>query len=199
MLVVGLFSLLCLITWGTVSAQHGGGEAAAGHASQAEHSGGSPWSIVFKWANFILLFGGLGWYLRKPLQKFLNSRSNEIQEGLNQAREAKAAATAKLAEMETRMAQLDAAVRALREEASQQAEEERLRILENAQADARKILEMAQVEIEGMRKSARLELKRHVAELAVKLAEERLQTSIGPEEDRRMVERFLQGLENTRN
>jgi F-type H+-transporting ATPase subunit b len=154
---------------------------------------------VFKWANFIILFGGLGWYLRKPLLAFLDSRSGEIQEGLKQAREAKAKAAAQLAEVEARMSRLDAEVRALREEALQQAEEERLRILENAHAESRKILEMAQLEIEGLRKSARMELKRHVAELAVKLAEERLQTAIGPEENRRIVERFLQGLENTRN
>ncbi len=53
--------------------------------------------------------------------------------------------------------------------------------------EAQKILEMAHREIEGLKKSARLELKAHVADLAVKLAEERLQKSVGSEENKRLV------------
>ena len=46
---------------------------------------------------------------------------------------------------------------------------------------------MAHREIEGLKKSARLELKAHVADLAVKLAEDRLQKSVGSEENKRLV------------
>ncbi|MGH9428648.1 MAG: hypothetical protein ACRD2L_20350, partial [Terriglobia bacterium] len=80
-----------------------------------------------------------------------------------------------------------------------EAEEEKVRILESANMEAQKILEVAHREIEGLKKSARLELKAHVAELAVKLAEERLQKSVGPEENKRLVMRFLDSLETAKN
>jgi F-type H+-transporting ATPase subunit b len=104
-----------------------------------------------------------------------------------------------MSEIENRMARLDDEVRALRAQAVKEAEEERTRILESAKIEAQKILEMAQREIEGLKKSARLELKAHVADLAVKLAEERLQKSVGSEENKRLVLRFLDSLETARN
>ena len=58
---------------------------------------------------------------------------------------------------------------------------------------------MARREIEGLKKSARLELKGHVAELAVKLAEERLRVSLTPEENKKMIQQFLQTLGATQN
>jgi ATP synthase F0 subunit b len=172
------------------------------HGSSAGHGGGhaeSPLTAVWKWGNFLILFGGLGWCLRVPLREFLETRSRSIEEGLASGRLARESALKQMSEIENRMARLDDEVRALRSQAVKEAEEERARILESAKIEAQKILEMAQREIEGLKKSARLELKAHVAGLAVKLAEERLQKSVGSEENRRLVLRFLDSLETAKN
>jgi F0F1-type ATP synthase membrane subunit b/b' len=104
-----------------------------------------------------------------------------------------------LSEIESRLAHVDEEIRALKTQALSEAEEERSRILESAKVEARKILELAQREIDGIKKSARLELKSHIAELAVRLAEERLQKSVGSEENRRLVLQFLDSLEVAKN
>ena len=174
----------------------------AQHGASNGHSGGhaeSPLTAVWKWGNFLILFGGLGWYLRLPLREFLETRSRSIEEGLASGRLARESALKQMSEIENRMARLDDEVRALRAQAVKEAEEERARILESAKIEAQKILEMAQREIEGLKKSARLELKAHVADLAVKLAEERLQRSVGSEENKRLVVRFLDSLETAKN
>ena len=171
-------------------------------ASGSQHGRGhaeSPLTAVWKWGNFLILFGGLGWYLRQPLREFLESRSRSIEEGLASGRLARESALKQMSEIENRMAHLDEEVHALRAQAVNEAEEERVRILESAKMEAQKILEVAHREIEGLKKSARLELKAHVAELAVKLAEERLQNSIGPEENKRLALRFLDSLETAKN
>ena len=182
------------LTLAAEEAQHG--------ASSGGHGGGhaeSPLTAVWKWGNFLILFGGLGWYLRQPLREFLETRSRSIEEGLASGRLARESALKQMTEIESRMARLDDEVRALRAQAVKEAEEERARILESAKIEAQKILEMAQREIEGLKKSARLELKAHVADLAVKLAEERLQKSVGSEENKRLVVRFLDSLETAKN
>jgi F-type H+-transporting ATPase subunit b len=143
-----------------------GGEHGAGHAE-------SPLSVVWKWGNFLILFGGLGWYLRQPLREFLEGRSRSIEEGLASGRLARESALKQMSEIDSRLARLDEEVRALRAQAVKEAEDEKARILESARIEAQKILEVANREIEGLKKSARLELKAHIAELAVKLAEER--------------------------
>jgi len=196
--LVFLFAASCFlaprVTPAAEESQHG--------ASSGEHGGGhaeSPLAAVWKWGNFLILFGGLGWYLRQPLREFLETRSRSIEEGLASGRLARESALKQMSEIENRMARLDDEVRALRAQAVKEAEEEKARILESAKIEAQRILEVAHREIEGLKKSARLELKAHVAELAVKLAEERLQKSIGPEENKRLVLRFLDSLETAKN
>ena len=168
----------------------------AGHGAHHEES---PLAIVWKWGNFLILFGGLGWYLRKPLREFLDSRSKAIEEGLASGRKAKEEALKKLSEIEARLAHLDEEIKSLKDRALTEAEDEKANILASARAEADKILDMAKREIEGLKKSARLELKGHVAELAVKLAEERLKDSLTPEQNRKMVQQFLQTLDVPKN
>lgn len=186
---------LCL----NLSAQRPEAPPSGEEGQAAQHHGGSPWSFVFKWINFLILFGGLGWKLRKPLLNFLESRRQEIEEGLSMAAEARSKAQSKLAEVESRLAGMNEEICQLKAQALQQAEEERVRILVGARVEARKILELASLEIEGIRKAARLELKGHVAELAVHIAEQRLKSIIGPEEHKKIVERFVEGLGSSRN
>jgi F-type H+-transporting ATPase subunit b len=195
-------AFLLLTSWTfclDLSAQHSETPPSGEQGQAAQHHGGSPWSLVFKWINFVILFGGLGWKLRKPLLDFLDSRRSGIEEGLSMAAEARSKAQSKLVEMESRLAGMTEDIRQLKVQALQQAEEERVRILEGARVEAQKILEMASLEIEGIRKEARLELKGHVAELAVQIAEQRLKSAIGPEEHKKIMERFVQGLGSSRN
>jgi F-type H+-transporting ATPase subunit b len=141
----------------------------------------------------------LGWYLRKPFSEFLETRLRSIEEGLASGRLARESALKQMKEIEGRMQRLDEEVRAVKAQAAKEAEEEKARILQAAQLEAQKILEVAQREIEGLKKSARLELKAHVADLAVKLAEERLKETMGPEENKRLAVRFLESLETAKN
>jgi F-type H+-transporting ATPase subunit b len=168
-------------------------------AGDGEHHKESPLAIVWKWGNFLILFGGLGWYLRKPLREFLDSRSKAIGEGLASGRMAKEEAFHMLSEIETRLARLDKEIKNLKDQALLEAEEEKARILAGAGAEADKILDLAKREIEGLKKSAHLELEGYVAELAVKLAEERLRASLTPEENKKMIQQFLKTLDATKN
>ena len=174
-------------------------QAAAEQGHEASGHGESPLAPLWKWLNFVVLFGALGWYLRKPLGEFLKTRAKGIEDGLASAQEAKRIALLKSAEIQARLVQLDEEIQQIKALASQEAEKERGRILENARLEAQKILDLASHEIEGLKKSARLELKAFVAELAVKLAEERLRTSEGPDEDKRIIEKFIKSLDSRPN
>ena len=114
-------------------------------------------------------------------------------------RKAKEEAFQRLSEIEARLAGLDKEIKDLKGQALMEAEEEKARILAGARTEAEKILDMAKREIEGLKKSAHLELRGHIAELAVKLAEERLRSSLTPEENKKMIQQFLQTLDTTRN
>jgi F-type H+-transporting ATPase subunit b len=191
----------CLVASPFRAQEHGASSRqVAAQQHEQEHQSGehgeSPLAPLWKWLNFSILFGGLGWYLRKPLGEFLRARVKGIEEGLANAREAKQDALSKTAEIQSRLARLDEEIREIRAQAGRDSAEERARLLESARLEAQKILDLASREIEGLKKSARLELKTYVAELAVKLAEERLRTSVGADEDRKIIQKFIDSLDS---
>lgn len=155
-------------------------------------------SFVWKWGNFILLFGGLAYYFRKPLRGFLDLRANGIQQGLSDARRAEKDAEEKMSAIETRLAGISNEIENLRVLAIRETEKEKNRILERAEAEAEKLIEMAKLEIEGLQRSASRELRVYVAELAVGLAKQRLRNHLGPEANRRIISNFVRALKDNK-
>jgi len=194
--LTGVSLVFCLVLPVPGVAASGGGAAAAAGAGD-DH--GSPLSIVWKWGNFILLFGGLAYYLRRPLREFLQTRARGIEEGLASGKRAQEEAEAQMSAIEAQLARLDEEIDGLKQQAAHESEEERQRIIDSSQAEAERIVAMARREIEGLQRSARLELKAHVARLAVDLAEERLRKDLEPGQNQRIISRFVRSLKETRS
>lgn len=188
-------SLACCLVLPVPGVEASGGGAAA--AAGDDH--GSPLSIVWKWGNFILLFGGLAYYLRRPLREFLQTRARGIADGLASGKRAQEEAEAKMSAIESQLARLDEEIDGLKQQADRESEEERQRIIDSSRAEAERIVAMARREIEVLQRSAQAELKAHVARLAVDLAEERLRRDLEPGQNRRIISRFVRSLKETRS
>src|SRR5689334_287657 len=77
-------------------------------------------AVIARWANFVVLFGGLAYLLRKPAGEFFQGRKNEITSGLKRAEDAHASAQARMTEIEERLARLGSEIAALRTEAEKE-------------------------------------------------------------------------------
>ena len=82
----------------------------------------------------------------------------------------------------------------MRAEAERDSAREAERIKQAAAADAEKIRQTAQREIEGAMKAARTELRAFVADQSVALAEGIIRREIRPEDNTRMVNKFIEDL-----
>lgn len=141
--------------------------------------------------NLALVIGVLIFAARKPLANFFAARTESIRQQLAEAQAARQEAEAKLAEVESRMSRLDEELQAMKATAENEAQEEYARILREAGRDADKIVERARREIEGMTRAAQMELKSHVADLSVRLAEETIRREISDEDKGRIFARFV--------
>jgi F-type H+-transporting ATPase subunit b len=156
--------------------------------------GGDGWGVLLtigRFFNLALVIGVLVWVARKPLAQFYASRTATIREQLEEAQKARVEAETKLAEVESRMSQLDDELRAIKEAAERDGHQEYERLVAAAERDADKVLERARQEIEGMTRAAQIELKAHAAELAVRLAEEKIRHDINDEDRSRLFDRFI--------
>jgi F-type H+-transporting ATPase subunit b len=171
------------------------GKPAETHETSGEGHKEEP-SIWWKWANFAILAGGLGYLIGKNAPAFFNSRTAEIQKGIADATEMRKDADIRAAEMDKRMANLEAEIAALRASAKSEitAEAERINV-ETAQLLG-KIQTRAEQEIASAAKSASLELKSYSAKLALELAEAKLRGQMNATTERELLGDFLKGLNN---
>lgn len=149
----------------------------------------------------LLIFMVCAFYLHRrfgrPIREALRTRSEGIKRELTRAQEERHHAIAKLAQVETRFAELDAEIASIKERAKVEAEAERERINQASEQEIAKIREQAKREIESAGKTARHELRRFAAMESVRLAEEILKIEIGPDDDARLTSQSVRELGRT--
>jgi F-type H+-transporting ATPase subunit b len=163
-------------------------------ASQ-EGAQSAPSMTGWKWANFALLAGGLGYLIAKKAPAFFQGRTAEIRKGIADAAKLKADADARAAGIEKKMAELGVEIEALRAAARKESEAENERLREETARQFAKIQAQAEREIASAAKAARMELKTQAAELAIGLAEKQLLGRITAQAGRGLVAGFVQDLE----
>lgn len=165
--------------------------------TEAQKTGESPGEpehepgIFWGWANFVLLAGGLGYLIKKNAGPYFAQRSLEIRKGMADAEDARAASDAKVAEVDRRLANLEAEIEALRRGAQQEAESDAQRVRRESAAEMAKIQSHLAEEIAAAAKSATLELRRYSADLALGLAEQKIAARLSPEIQDRLVGTFV--------
>jgi len=170
--------------------QHGPAEAAA-HAEGEVHEE-TIWGPISRAFNSAVLFGVLYYFLRKPIASYLNSRDREIRNDLVTAAEMKKTATAQLADLERKMAALPGELDLLKARGQEEIAAEETRIEQAAAAERERLIEQTRREIDLQLRIAQRELVEHAANLSVGLATERIKKNITPDDQTRLVDRYLQ-------
>lgn len=144
--------------------------------------------------NFVVLFGGLGYFLYKPLRGYLKKRSENIRSILDEARQARLDAERKLEEAERKLAALEDEVGRIIGAAENEGLREREKIKALADREADRIRTFAGQEIEMQIRAGRQELREYTAELAASLAEAGLREKITDQGHYRLIDKSIERL-----
>jgi F-type H+-transporting ATPase subunit b len=150
---------------------------------------------LWKWANFVVLAGALGYMVAKNAGPFFSARSQQIRKDMVEAQEAREQAETRAADVDRRLASLENEIAALQADSQREAQAERDRLARQTAADLAKIQAHAEQEIVAAGKAARMDLKRYSAELAIQLAEQRIRSRMTPETQEALVRGFVHDLE----
>jgi F-type H+-transporting ATPase subunit b len=164
----------------------------AGNKAHAAEEEGS--MDIWKWANFLILAGGLGYLIGKNAGPFFAARSAAIRKDMEDSLAQRQSAEARAADVEKRLANLESELAALRGEGERDAKAEAERMEQHTAAEIAKIQAHSQQEIAAAGKAARMELKRYAAELAVQLAEQKVRARMTPDTQNALVQRFVRNL-----
>jgi F-type H+-transporting ATPase subunit b len=145
---------------------------------------------IAKVVNFAILGGVLFYFLKTPIRTYLVSRATHIRQDLVTASEMRAAASAQLVEIERKLQALPAELDALKAQGAEDVKAEQARIAQAAAAERERLIAQTRREIDTRLRMARRQLTEHAAELAVRIAEERIKRTITPEDQLRLVDRY---------
>ncbi len=180
--IVRVALIVCLLAAASFAQEKPGGEESGGNLD------------LWKWANFLVLAGAIGYLVAKNAPAFFAARSLTIRKEIIEAEEARKDAEARAAAVDKRLANLEAEIAALRGEAHEEARAETERIALHTAAELAKIQMHSEQGIAAAGKAARLELKRYSADLAIQLAERKIRARMTPATQDALVRGFVRDL-----
>lgn len=134
-----------------------------------------------KVVNALVLFGGLAFFLRKPLKAMLMKRTVDIGESIRLAETGRTEAEAKAAESRNGLAGLEGEVRGLKAEAEEAGKREAARISRAAVDEAARLKRFTRQELDEQLRRGVGELKAYAAGRATDIARERIRKRLTPE------------------
>jgi F-type H+-transporting ATPase subunit b len=154
----------------------------------------SPTGLIFRWLNFLIVFGAIAYLIAKHGGAFFRGNAKEIAASIVEATATKAEADRELHEVETKIARIDQDVTQMREEARRNwaAESERLRA--SGVAEIEKINQAARAELTASERAAQQQVREIAASMAVDRAAALVSSMMNAEVRARMFQSFLSEL-----
>ncbi len=153
------------------------------------------WMKIWEVLNFLILAFLVFKLLREPVKNFFQGRTEMLRQKIAEAEGASIEAERALKEVESRFEMLDEEIQRLQQTITAQGERGRDKIISDAEQTAEYMLEKAKFESEMMLREAKIRLKREVTNEAVRLAEESIKKEIGKKDQERLVDEYLQDLQ----
>jgi len=160
---------------------------------EAEKAAGAA-DFAGKVVNFLLLFGGLGFFLYKPVRTFLENKTSEIRRSLEEALSSRKEAEDRYEVTMRRVDGLSGEIAKIKAEAEAQGNREKARIAKQAEEEAARVLRLVRQEIDAHTQTGIREVRTFVAETATSLARERIRKNLVPNDHSLLVDKSIERL-----
>jgi F-type H+-transporting ATPase subunit b len=134
-------------------------------------------------------------FLFEKVHDFMEARTKEVEDSLNNAAETNRLADAKLKDYEDRIANVESESRDIIKKARDEAKVQADSIVEEASEKAQQTLEQAQQQIEREKLTARKELREEVGNLAMMAAGKILEKEVDAAEHQEIVDKIIEEAE----
>jgi F-type H+-transporting ATPase subunit b len=147
--------------------------------------------FFWRTVNFIALLIILIYFLAKPIGNALAGRQQQVIDELETLQEKRDTAENSYKEFESRLAGMEKEMEVIVERAIAQAENEKAKILEDAEKAAEDIKRQAEAAVQGEIVEAKRKLRDDIADQAAAMAEELIVKNLTPEDQVKITEQYL--------
>lgn len=145
------------------------------------------WTMIFTWANLIILFLLLKKFLFKPVNKVLDERAEEIENSYKEAENTKSEVQSVKAEYESKLRAIKTEADGIIKSAVEAANRRSDSIVSEANEQANHIIEKSQKQIERDKENAMNEAEADIASMAVDIAEKFLGKKLDTNTDEKLI------------
>ena len=145
---------------------------------------------LWKWPNFLILAGLLGYLIKKHGGPLLAGRSEMIRQALHAGEKAKQEAEVRAAAVQAKLANLDKEISQLRAKAKADLESEAARIRHEAENEMARLEQHTAAEVIAIGKQAQLELRHFAGKLSMDLAEQKIRARMTPDAQSTLLGNF---------
>jgi F-type H+-transporting ATPase subunit b len=174
---------------------HSAADQHAGDTPEGEHEAQGGSGFLAKLVNFLVLFGGLTFLLRKPISNLLGQRAEDVRTSMTEAEETNTTAQQKLKQGQKRLDEMAVEVERINVEAEEAGHKEKEGILAAAAQEVERLKKLAVQEIAILSQVGIKELKSHAAELSTSIARENIRKKIKTADQASLIDKSIDRLE----
>ena len=158
--------------------------------------GVNPFTMLFAWANLLILYLFLKKLLFKPVKNMIDTRQKEIDDMYFDADSSRASAYALKSEYEQKLENANEESEQILKNAVRKAQLREEEILSEANQKASRILERAEEQVELEKKKAINDIKDEVSGLAVSIASAVIERDVKVDEHEKLIDDFINNIGN---
>ena len=175
----------------TVQDGHGAVESAHGASRGLGLTKDRLMNLFWRAVNFIALLIILIYFLARPIGNALAGRQQQVIDELETLQDKRDTAERSYKDFESRLAGMEKEMEVIVERAIAQAENEKTKILEDAENAAEDIKRQAEAAVQGEIVEAKRKLRDDIADQAAAMAEELIVKNLTPEDQVKITEQYL--------
>jgi F0F1-type ATP synthase membrane subunit b/b' len=152
---------------------------------------------IFKWLNFVVVFGGIAHLMRKVGAPYFRQNAQSIGQSIRQAADERAQAQQQLNEVTQKLARIDSEIQGMRKEAASESASQAAQIRALAKSEVDRIGQAARAEIAANERAAAEELRAETARLAIQQASDLVRIRMVPTAEAGIFRSFVRELERS--
>ena len=152
------------------------------------------WTMIFAWANLLIMFLILKKFFFKPIKNMIDSRQKEIDDMYEDAEQSKTSAAEMKTEYEEKLSKANEESEEIVKKAVRKAQLREEEILKEADDKAARTLARAEEQIALEKKQALSDVKNQVSDIAIDIASAVISRDISKEEHEKLIDDFIQNI-----
>ena len=158
--------------------------------------GVNPFTMLFAWANLLILYLFLKKLLFKPVKNMIDSRQKEIDDMYSDADSSRESAALLKSEYEQKLEKASEESEQILKNAVRKAQLREEEIIAEANGKAARILERAEEQVELEKKKAINDIKDEVSGMAISIASAVIERDVKADEHQKLIDDFINNMGN---